>query len=635
MPAPVIIGVNYHRIGAVDPANPYHRLHTVPHEVFARQLDWMRARGAIVSPDQVRAAEELADVNFVLCFDDVPVSALTGVAMLREHGLPVTLSPAGVLADDGLGSRDKVYAIEKYADAEAVARHVAVHLPEAARPGSSFYHLTKSAELDPHRVRTRLIDPLYECVQDRAAPFFAERGYLTWSQLRELAHDPLVTVANHTYQHDNLAALSPAAVHDEIQRAHVHFTGRMGAPARYFTVPFGRMTQELALDLLEPLLALGYEGILWVGSGGVSVHTPYKHQVLHLIRVHAADTADGFADQVQAAVRGSTRAAIWQVPPVVHRRPVQIVEGSSARRAGMLEMVLRQGKDHASDPAYFDHQFTANPYRSQRADYCTVEAGGRPEAIAYRFHTPFDVGGKRVSGIYLSGWRKLPHAHAAAAGRLLRALLDDEPVVGVYRPNLEIHAAFRAWHRVRVCELDLPAGAQPQPTGPSAWSAEESAAFPADFDALCAASVQRAGFTVARDGAYHHWRHATYPAAQATFLCLRRDGRPAAIAVTLHLRGITHVVDFHLAADEDADVLLAAVRAHAADHACAAVRWETNNPQLIRTAVERHAATPLAYDNFYRFNASLLASHGVVLPGERWSELRLHETATTSDVLPR
>ncbi|MFG2783793.1 polysaccharide deacetylase family protein [Streptomyces prunicolor] len=635
MPAPVIIGVNYHRIGDVDPANPYHRLHTVPHEVFTRQLDWMRARGAIVSPDQVRAADVSADVNFVVCFDDVPISALTGIDLLRSQGLPVTLSPAGVLADDGLGCRDKVYAIEKYAAPERIAQHVADHLPEAARLQGTFYHLTKSPDLDPYRVRTRLIDPLYATVQDRGAPFFAERGYLTWPQLRELARDPQVTVANHTYQHDNLTALSRDAVRAEVERAHTHFTRQMGAPARYFTVPFGRLTQELALDLLDPLVSLGYEGILWVGSGGVSIHGPYKHQVLHLIRVHAAETANGFTDQVNTAVLGATRAAIWQVPEVAHHRPVQIAEGSTARRAGALEMVLRQGKDYASDPAYFHHQFTANPYRGTRADYCTVEVDGYPEAIAYRFHTPFAVDGRRVPGIYLSGWRKLPHAHATAAGRLLRTLLDHEPVVGVYRPNPEIHTAFRAWHRIRVTQLDLPASAHHRSTGPSAFSAEERSAFPADCEDLCATSVQRAGFTVARDGAYHCWRHAAYPAAPATFLSVRSAGRPTGIAVTLHLRKVTHVVDFHLAAHEDPDVLLAAVQEHAAEHGSTAVRWETTNAPLIHTAVERHGATITPYDNFYRFNSSQLAAHGVALSSERWSELQLHETATTSDVLPR
>lgn len=634
MPAPVVIGVNYHRIGEVDAANPYHRLHTVSEDVFARQLDLMLDLGQVVSPDQVRSGDALADVNFVLCFDDVPVSALTAINQLRANGIPLTLSPAGLLADTGLGSRDKVYAIEKYAEPRAIADHIAAHLPEASGLGT-FYQLTKSAALDPKAVATQLIDPLYATVEASAAPYFAEPGYLPWPELRELAGDPLVTVSNHTYQHDNLAALGADAVRKEVNRSHAHFRQRMGTEARYFTVPFGRLTQEVALDLQDPLTALGYVGTLWVGPAGVTVHAPYDHQLLHLVRLHTDDSADGFAAQVHAARRNATRAAIWQVPATVHRRAVQVVQGSDARRAGQLEMLLRQGKDYASDPRYYRHQFSDNPQRGGRPDFCTVETDGRPEAIAYSFHTHFALRGEAVPGIYLSGWRKLPHSHAAAAGQLLRSLLAREPVIGVYRPNPEIHAAFRGWHRARVHQLDLPVTATAPQADRPGISVEESIAFPSDFETLCAASTRTAGFTVIRDPAYHHWRHTTYPVTSATYLALRRDDEPSALAVTIHLHGVTHVIDFHLATDKDATSLIGAVITHAANHGSATVRWETSGRHLVRVASERFAAQATPYDNFYRFNPALLAGRDITPPGERWPELPLHETATTGDVLPR
>ncbi|WP_060880067.1 polysaccharide deacetylase family protein [Streptomyces scabiei] len=634
MPAPVVIGVNYHRIGVVDPANPYHRLHTVSADAFARQLDLMLDLGRIVSPDQVRSGDGLAEVNFVLCFDDVPVSALAAINQLRADGLPLTLSPAGLLGDTGLGSRDKVYAIEKYADPRAIADRIATHLPEATGMGT-FYQLTKSAELDPETVTTQLINPLYATVEASAAPYFAEPGYLTWPKLQELARDPLVTVSNHTYHHNNLAPLDADAVRDEVNRSHAHFEQRMGTAPRYFTVPFGRLTQEVALDLQDPLAALGYAGILWVGSAGVSVHSPYDHQLLHLMRLHADGSADGFAAQVHAARRNATRAVIWQIPATVHRRHVQVVQGSDALRAGQLEMLLRQGKDYASDPRYYQHQFTDNPQRGERPDFCTVEIEGRPEAIAYSFHTHFALHGETVPGIYLSGWRKLPHSHGAAAGQLLRSLLAREPVVGVYRPNPDIHAAFHGWHRARVNQLDLPVPADPPRTERPRTSVEEGRVFPTDFEPLCAASTRGAGFTVIRDPTYHHWRHTTYPVAPATYLAVRRGGEPAALAVTIHLHGITHVLDFHLAADEDAVSLIEAVLAHATNQGSTVVRWETNGRHVVRVATGQFAARVTPYNNFYRFNSALLAGHGVTPPGERWPDLPLHETATTSDVLPR
>lgn len=165
MPDPrTVIAVNYHRIGPTDPANPYHRLHAVPEDSFAAQLDLMQSLGKIVSPDQVRRCQDLASVNFVLCFDDVPLSALTGITIALERGLPVTISVCGQLATDGHGTRDLVYAIEKYLPPAAIEAHVRSRLPGALRHGDlpSFYQLTKSADLHPAFVRSELIGPLFK-----------------------------------------------------------------------------------------------------------------------------------------------------------------------------------------------------------------------------------------------------------------------------------------------------------------------------------------------------------------------------------------------------------------------------------------------------------------------------------------
>ncbi|MBB2749287.1 UNVERIFIED_ORG: peptidoglycan/xylan/chitin deacetylase (PgdA/CDA1 family) [Microbispora rosea subsp. rosea] len=636
--SPAVIAVNYHRIGAIDTANPFHRLHTVDAGVFAQQVDWMQRHGAVISLDQVRSGRELAELNFVVCFDDVPVSARRGIDLLRERGLPVTISPCGHLAEHGAGTRDKVYAIEQLAPAEAIRAHLAGLLPSAGE-NASFYHLTKSAELNPHWVRTELIDPLFSTIEAQAQPLLAQRGYLAWPELRELAADELVTVANHTLTHDNLAALSRSALEEEITRSHALFTERMGFPARYFTVPFGRFTPELALDCLQVLTAADYAGILWVGPAGLTVTGPYRHQVLNLSRLHSASTLEDFTAHVARARRASTAALIWQLAPTRHRRPVTIGSSRDAHRARVTEMVLRQGKDYASDPAFYAYQFTDNPYRSERPDYYTVECDGRIEATAYNFHTVFAVDGTCVPGVYLSSWRKLPHAHPAAAAHLLHTMLTREPIVGVYRPNPAIAAAFSGWHRARVQHLTLPVPAG-HPRGPRPpYQVGEHADFPESWVELCATSVRRAGFTVARDATYHRWRHSSYPLARATYLTLERAKEPLALAVMLHRPGAVEIADFHVAAAATTAVapLIEAVLACAARHGAPTVTWQASDPYLVATAVGVFGATATPFDNFYHLNPALLGPLGVAAGelGRRWPLLPLHETGTTSDVLLR
>ncbi|MFG1928810.1 polysaccharide deacetylase family protein [Cryptosporangium sp. NPDC048952] len=634
--AAIVVAVNYHRIGSIDPANPLHRLHTVSPEVFGQQLDWMQEHGQVVSPNQVRGCDGLGDLNFVVCFDDVPISALTGITEMQRRGLPLTLSPCGQLAEHGTGTRDAVYALEKFLPAEDLADHVHTQLPAPPGREASFYHLTKSDGLDPQLVRSALIEPLLARLDAPARDWLTRRGYLSWQQIAQLTDDPLVTVANHTYRHDNLAALSRGALREEIQGSHALFADRLGQAATYFTVPFGRFTQELALDCVDILADLDYRGILWVGQAGLRVHGPYRHRILHLPRLHASTTLGGFADQVRAASRTATRALIWQVPAQPHHDRVEITGHRDPRSPMRVEMVLRQGKDYASDPAFYRYQFTDNPYRGERPDFHAVEHAGRIEAIAYNFHTSFVLEGQHVPGVYLSSWRKLPHARPGAAALLLRTMLDREPVVGVYRPNPEIVAAFTGWCRARVHDLSIPVAATGSKPLPITYRTEEHSTYPEDITGLCIASARAAGFTVARDSVYHRWRHDSYPLAAVTYLALYTGRLLAAVAVVLHRPGAVAIADFHLSIEDATEPLIQAVLAFAQRRGIGTVTWETSNPHVIATAGEQFGATATPYDNFYRFHPELLAAAGVEEGiADRWAGWPLHETATTSDVLLR
>ncbi|MFE4515840.1 polysaccharide deacetylase family protein [Kitasatospora sp. NPDC056783] len=303
-PVPVVIGVNYHRVGTVDPADPFHRLHTVATRVFEAQLAWMLDHGTLVSPDRVRDAADLDAVNFVVCFDDVSVSALPHIRALVDAGLPVTVSPAGLLADRGNGHRDRVYAIERLVAPQAIAAHVRRVIP--GRADEPFYYLTKAADLDPHWVRRELVAPLLDRIPDRAAPLLARRGYLSWQQLRPLARDQLVTVANHTWSHDNLEALPTPDLNREILDGDAAIRRHLGIAPRYLTLPFGHFSRQVALESLKCLSEHDYRGLLWVAKAGITVSGRDHAQALHLPRLRAATTIEEFPEQIGTAIRNAT-----------------------------------------------------------------------------------------------------------------------------------------------------------------------------------------------------------------------------------------------------------------------------------------------------------------------------------------
>ncbi len=641
MPGPyAVVVVNYHRVGRVDRENPLHRLHTVPADVFERQLDHMQTRGKIVSLEDVRRCHDLASLNYVISFDDAPISALDGIDLVLQRELPLTLSVCGQLASHGWGVRDKVYCIEKYTDPDELSRFARSRLPtDVLGPGAvSFYHVTKRDDLDPDLVTAELIDPLFAQVEEAARSYLAERAYLSWDIARQLGDHPLVTVANHGWSHANLAAMSRTALESEIFRSHSTFAAEMGWQAGYFTVPFGRYGQRLAVDLVEILQPLGYQGIFWVGETANLVRGPHRSQMVQLTRLHTPPTLDQFVERLHELDNNRLESAVWQVRPKAHSRPVRVIEISDEQRSCRHEMIVRQGKDYASNPEFYRYQFTNNPYRGDRADLYAVECDGRIEATAYNFHTAFSIGGATVPGVYLSSWRKLPEAHRTAAGTLVQKMTAREPIVGVYNPSPQAALAFRDWSRIRVFRLSLPvtAAIATEEKPPADYQAVELDHFDDALTPLCDASVRQAGFTVVRDKTYQTWRHESYPLAACRYIMLLRQDQPVGYAVTLCRASRLSIADFYAVIPQHYATLLRSVLAFATSRRVKTVGLETSDPVLADEITTLFGADRVQFENFYHLNSARLTAMGVPVDAHaRWQHYRFHETETTSDVLIR
>ena len=66
------------------------------------------------------------------------------------------------------------------------------------------------------------------------------RSSLTWEQLREMAKDPLVTIASHSVNHKVMEGLTPAQLLLETQESKRILEAELGRPIRYFTYPEGK-----------------------------------------------------------------------------------------------------------------------------------------------------------------------------------------------------------------------------------------------------------------------------------------------------------------------------------------------------------------------------------------------------------
>jgi peptidoglycan/xylan/chitin deacetylase (PgdA/CDA1 family) len=448
----------------------------------------------------------------------------------------------------------------------------------------------------------------------------------------------LVTVANHTATHVNLIPLSPDRLREEIETAHDQLTSRLSAAPRYLAIPFGHLRQHLALDCLDLIAPLHYDGILWVGQAATLITAPYRTQPLHLTRMHAPTTVDDFVHRTQTMAEHAVPTAIWTVPQRAHREPVTVIESSDPVAATRFEMLARQGKDYASDPGFYRYQFTDNPAKGNRPDYYAVQRDGRIEATAYNVHAFFRIGAATVPGVYLGSWRKLPNAHPSAAGTLVQRMTAREAVVGVYHPSSIAAPAFAHWHPIPICRLTLSA----DPTGDLArlQRALELDTFDDTVSPLADALMHATDFTLLRDRPFYRWRHESYPLADCRYIVLARRTDRLAYAVTLQRGDRVEIADWYAASPAGYAQLLTAVQDNARDHGARTIEVETSDRALADHLAARHEAEIRHGTNFYHFNRDRLADAGIGgtavddLLG-RWPDLRFHETASTGDLLLR
>lgn len=76
------------------------------------------------------------------------------------------------------------------------------------------------------------------------------KGYMTWSQLKEMAGNPLMHIYNHTWSHASLGGAGKDKIEYEITTANKQLEDNLGKRVSIFTYPYGSYNQ-LVIDVLR------------------------------------------------------------------------------------------------------------------------------------------------------------------------------------------------------------------------------------------------------------------------------------------------------------------------------------------------------------------------------------------------
>ena len=90
-------------------------------------------------------------------------------------------------------------------------------------------------------------------------------GYMTWSQIRELASDPLVTIGNHASELRHIAHLSQQEQKQIIDQSNQTFRRALGKQPNLFAYPYG----EISNNLQSVLRAAGFKAAFGQHSGAI------------------------------------------------------------------------------------------------------------------------------------------------------------------------------------------------------------------------------------------------------------------------------------------------------------------------------------------------------------------------------
>ena len=295
----ILVGFNYHRIGGRDPANPYHRLHGVAGGVFRAQIRHALERGPFVSLADAAAGRSTAEVSFFLTFDDAPASVGSVRGWLLDRGIPFHVCPAAGIATDGFGTRDKVNWITARLAPAAIAEAAAAAFGDRAER-EDFYRLTKAPDLPPEDVERRLVSPLFARAGSRG---FRRKAYLSWEDYRlDYLGQAGVGLVSHGTAHRRMELMDEAALTAEMAGAEAAFSTELGIVPRDFAVPFGEFEPGLARRLDAVAARRGYRSVLWVDRRAALLERGAPRLPLHLPRLHAPETAAGFADRLDRAI---------------------------------------------------------------------------------------------------------------------------------------------------------------------------------------------------------------------------------------------------------------------------------------------------------------------------------------------
>lgn len=356
--------LNYHRIGNIDPKNPFHRLHTISLSTFKLQVKICSFIGKFVSIDDVQNSKLKSKLSFCITFDDVSTSIYDAIKWLDKRDIPFAICPCQQITEESLGWRDKVYFIEKYLNKKDIIKMIKENFPEISfDEKESFYSLSKNLNFDQYKMINNVVNPLYEKIYLNIIDKKIERNYFSSKDLINLKNElKNIKFVNHSFSHANLTQFNTLKLFEEIDSCDEFLKNLLDEKPKYFAVPFGGFDFHFCIRLNEAARMSNKQAIFWVANRlNLDVgHKPNK--VKQFCRFHTNTSVLGLCMQIIISfLRPNFIEEINQTTKKNFKNS-RIVFNPNISKILAFEDFIRPTKDYSGNVTFLENTFIKNPY---------------------------------------------------------------------------------------------------------------------------------------------------------------------------------------------------------------------------------------------------------------------------------
>ena len=440
--------LNYHRIGDVDPKNPFHRLHTVSLSTFKLQIKICSLIGNFVSLNDIENSNLKSKLNFCITFDDVSSSAYDALNWLNKNKTPFAICPCQQITENSLGWRDKVYFIEKFLEKKDILNSIKEKFPLVNFDADeSFYSLSKNLQFDQLKMIKDIVDPLYQKIHLRDEN--NEKNYFTVDDLIKIKKEfRYMEIVNHSLSHAKLTELKIQELYSEIDNCDKFLSSFLGTTPKYFAVPFGGFDNRLCIGLNEVARLKKKKAILWVANR-LNLDIGYKpNKIRQLGRFHTHTSVIGLCLQILVSFLRPhfLEDVVKKIPPERSKNEIKFNPENSKILA--FEDLSRPTKNYSGCLSFLKNFYIANPFLNSGNHTIAELQNDRIMAIGQNLVLPFN--GLKSDKVvnFFGNWRSVTGATKIGAAAILGKALKEYNLTISYKPSKIIESSFvkMGWH---------------------------------------------------------------------------------------------------------------------------------------------------------------------------------------------